>query len=298
MNYKLNRTCTSDIIFKIVSTTFLTFSTLIVLYPLIYILSSSFSSTEAVVSGRVWFFPVEPTLMGYKAVFKNAQILSGFANSIFYTVVGTCINIVMTIMAGYPLSRKDFYGKGIIMAVFTFTMLFSGGMIPSYLLVKDLGMIDTRWAMLIPGAVGVYYVIIARTFFMSTIPEELYEAAQLDGCSDIKFITRVVVPLSSALMAVLVLFYAVGHWSTYFNALLYLREPGKFPLQIVLRNILIKNAGSAAMMDDVDAMVRAIGLQELLKYSLIVVASVPVLLIYPFVQKYFVKGVMIGALKG
>lgn len=298
MNHKLNKSSISDIVFGIVSTTFLTFSTLIVLYPLVYILSSSFSSTEAVVSGKVWLFPVEPTLMGYKAVFKNSQILSGFANSIFYTVVGTCINIVMTVMAGYPLSRKDFYGKGVIMVLFTFTMLFSGGMIPSYLLVKNLGMIDTRWAMLIPGAMGVYYVIIARTFFMSTIPDELYEAAQLDGCSDIKFITRVVVPLSSALLAVLVLFYAVGHWSSYFNALLYLRDPDKFPLQIILRNILINNTNNAAMIEDVDSMVRAMGLQELLKYALIVVASVPVLMIYPFVQKYFVKGVMIGALKG
>jgi ABC-type glycerol-3-phosphate transport system permease component len=298
MNNKSSRTGISDIVFRIVSTSFLTFFTLIVLYPLLYILSSSFSSTEAVVSGRVWLFPVEPTLMGYKAVFKNEQILTGFANSIFYTVVGTIINIVMTVMAGYPLSRKDFYGKGAIMVLFTFTMLFSGGMIPSYLLVKNLGMMDTRWAMLIPGAMGVYYVIIARTFFMSTIPDELYEAAQLDGCSDIKFITRVVVPLSSALLAVLVLFYAVGHWSSYFNALLYLRDPDKFPLQIILRNILINNTNNAAMIEDVDSMVRAMGLQELLKYALIVVASVPVLMIYPFVQKYFVKGVMIGALKG
>jgi len=295
VRYKLNR---FDMIFTIFSYSFLMFCLLIVIYPLIYIVSSSFSSTDAVTSGRVWLLPVEPSLLGYKAVFKNSQILTGYANSLFYTVAGTVINIVLTVMAGYPLSRRDFFGRGAIMAIFTFTMLFSGGMIPTYILVQKLGMIDSRWAMLIPQALGVWNVIIARTFFMSTIPDELYEAAQLDGCSDIRFLLKIVLPLSTAILSVLALFYAVGNWNSYFNALLYLRDPDKFPLQIVLRNILILNKSKSEMLDNVDMMNQAKGLEELLKYALIVVASVPVLMIYPFVQKYFVKGIMIGSLKG
>ena len=295
IKYKLSK---ADKVFSIFSYLFLFCCLLILLFPLLYILSSSLSSTNAVTSGRVWLLPVEPSLIGYKAVFKNSQILTGYANSIFYTIAGTTINVTMTILASYPLSRKDFFGRGQIMAFLTFTMLFSGGMIPTYILIQNLGMIDTRWAMLIPSAMGVWNVIIARTFFMNTIPEELYEAAELDGCSDIKFLIKIVLPLSSAIISVLALFYAVGNWNSYFNALLYLRDTDKFPLQIVLRNILILNKSKGEMLDDIDIMNKAKGLEELLKYSLIVIASVPVLLIYPFVQKYFVKGIMIGSIKG
>lgn len=287
-----------DRVFITINYLFLSLFFIIVLYPLIYILSSSFSSTDAVISGRVWLLPVEPTLLGYKAVFKNPQVMTGYANSGFYTIFGTMINVVMTVLAAYPLSRKDFYGRGMIMMLFTFTMLFSGGLIPTYLLTKNLGMIDTRWALLIPNAMAVLYVIIARTYFQTTIPDELYEAAELDGSSDIRFIVSIVLPLSSPILAVMVLFYAVEHWNSYFDALIYLKTAGLYPLQIILRNILIQNEIQMNMMADIDAMMKLQGMSDLLKYSLIVVASIPVLIIYPFVQKYFVKGIMIGSLKG
>ena len=197
----------SDGIFKIVSYVLLTFTLLIVVYPIIYIISASFSSPYAVMSGRVFLFPVEPTLNGYKAVFENKQIWIGYANSAFYTVFGTFINIIITILAAYPLSRNDFYGRNLIMAIFTFTMFFSGGLIPYYLLIKNLGILNTRWVMLIPGAMSVWNVIIARTFFQSNIPVELLDASRIDGCSNIKFITKVVVPLSNPIIAVLALWY-------------------------------------------------------------------------------------------
>lgn len=278
----------------------LTVVLIIVLYPLVYILSSSFSSTHAVTSGMVWLWPVEPSLAGYVAVFRNHGIITGYANSAFYALFGTIISVTATVMAAFPLSRKDFYGRGFFMFLFTFTMLFSGGLIPLYLVVKRLGMIDTRLSIIIPSAIAAYQVIIARTFFQSTIPGELVDAAEMDGCSDIRFLLQVVLPLSKAIIAVLALMYAVGQWNSYFSALLYLNSPQKFPLQIVLRSILLLNAIDPASISRVDAsvMMEKQGLADLLKYSLIVVASLPVLMIYPFVQKYFVKGVMIGSLKG
>ncbi len=288
----------SDRVFTYLNRVFLTFILIIVGYPLIYIISASFSSTEAVMSGKVWFLPVEPTLLGYEAVFNNSSIIKGYANSFYYTVLGTAINVMMTILGAYPLARKNFYGKNLFMGIFTFTMLFSGGLIPSYLLVRNLGLIDTRWAMVIPNAMGVWNVIIARTFLATTIPEDFYEAGELDGCSDIGFIWKITIPLSGPIIAVLTLFYAVGHWNSYFQALIYLKDAKLFPLQIILRNILIQNEVSGEMMRDISEMQRRQGIAELLKYSLIVVASIPVLVIYPFVQKYFVKGVMIGGLKG
>ena len=288
----------SDLTLMVVIYTFLLTCLLLMLYPLLYILSCSFSSPNAVVSARVWLFPVEPTLMGYIAVFKHPLIISGFANSVFYTVFATMINVILTIMAGYPLSRKGFVGRGIVMAIFVFTMFFSGGMIPSYLLVRNLGLYNTRWAILLSSAVSVTYIIIARTFFKTTIPDELSEAAEMDGCNDLYFILKVVLPLSGAIISVISLFYAVDHWNSYFSALLYIRDVKKFPLQIILRGILIANDIDATSLTDVNAAADAQGLQQLLKYSLIVVACVPVMCIYPFIQKYFVKGIMIGSIKG
>lgn len=277
---------------------FLVIILVVVLYPLVYIVSSSFSSPRAVVSGSVWLLPVEPSLAGYKAIFNNPQILTGYANSIFYTFFGVLINVSLTVMLAYPLSKPTFFGRGLMMVIIVITMMFSGGLIPYYLTVKALGLLDTRWAMLLPGALAVWQVIIARTFFQSTIPKELGEAAELDGCSDIGFLWRVVLPLSKPIIAVLVLMYAVGHWNAYFEALIFLKSPDLYPLQIILRNILILNSIDASMMVDANQMVARQGLRDLLKYSLIVVATVPVLAIYPFVQKYFVKGIMIGSLKG
>lgn len=287
-----------DRIFVALIYAFLTLILIIVAVPLIYILSSSVSSPQAVVSGKVWLFPVDFTLDGYKAVFQNPQIGVGYMNSLFYTVVGTAINVSLTIMFGYPLAKRTLYGRHFFMIVLVITMMFDGGLIPYYLLVKDLQLLDTRWAMILPGAMGVIQVIVARTFFQTTIPDELSEAAELDGCSDIRFILSIVLPLSKPIIAVMTLMYAVGHWNAYFDALIFLRSPELFPLQIILRNVLILNTVDPSMMANVDQVQAQQGLKDLLKYSMIVVASAPVLIIYPFVQKHFVKGVMIGSLKG
>ncbi|MGC6587921.1 carbohydrate ABC transporter permease [Paenibacillus sp. Dod16] len=287
-----------DRIFVALIYAFLTLILIIVAVPLIYILSSSVSSPQAVVSGKVWLFPVDFTLDGYKAVFQNPQIGVGYMNSLFYTVVGTAINVSLTIMFGYPLAKRTLYGRHFFMIVLVITMMFDGGLIPYYLLVKDLQLLDTGWAMILPGAMGVIQVIVARTFFQTTIPDELSEAAELDGCSDIRFILSIVLPLSKPIIAVMTLMYAVGHWNAYFDALIFLRSPDLFPLQIILRNVLILNTVDPSMMANVDQVQAQQGLKDLLKYSLIVVASAPVLIIYPFVQKHFVKGVMIGSLKG
>ncbi|MCS7461974.1 carbohydrate ABC transporter permease [Paenibacillus doosanensis] len=287
-----------DQLFTVINYCILSLFLITILYPLIYVASASISSSEAVISGRVWLWPVSPTLDGYSAVFKHKLIWSGFANSLFYTAAGTLINVVMTILAAYPLSRKDFYGKNIFMFLFVFTMMFSGGLIPTYLLVKDLGMLNTVWSMLLPGALGVWNMIITRTYFQTTIPEELLEASQLDGCTDFQFIWKIVLPLSGPIIAVITLFYAVGHWNSYFNALIYLKNQNLYPLQLVLRDILVQNEVDLNMLVDVTEQAKREGLRELLKYSLIVVATVPLLIVYPFVQKYFVKGIMIGSLKG
>lgn len=287
-----------DRLFMFLIYLFLSVVLILVAVPLIYILSSSFSSPQAVVSGKVWLFPVDFTLEGYKAVFRNPQIGVGYLNSLFYTVVGTTINVTLTVMLAYPLAKKTLYGRHFFMVLLVVTMMFDGGLIPYYLVVKNLHLLDTRWAMILPGALGVFQVIVARTFFQTTIPDELAEAAELDGCSDIRFIYSIVLPLSKPIIAVMTLMYAVGHWNAYFDALIFLRKPDLFPLQIILRNILILNTVDASMMADVSQMQAQQGLKDLLKYSLIVVASAPVLIIYPFVQKHFVKGVMIGSLKG
>jgi multiple sugar transport system permease protein/putative aldouronate transport system permease protein len=271
---------------------------LIILYPLIFILSASISDPSAVVAGKVWLWPVKPTFMGYEAVFKHKLIGSGFLNSIYYTLFGTAINIVMTLLAAYPLSRRDLYGKNVIMFLFVFTTMFSGGLVPGYLLVKDLHMLNTVWAMVLPGALSVWNVIITRTFFQSSLPIELLEAAQIDGCNDFKFVWRIVIPLSGPIIAVITLYYAVDHWNQYFNAMIYLNKQSMYPLQIVLRNILIQNDVNALMLTDIENAAKRDALRVLLKYSLIVVSTLPLMVVYPFVQKHFVKGVMIGSLKG
>lgn len=276
---------------------FLALVVLAIIYPLIYIVSSSFSSGQAVGAGKVWLLPVEPTFAGYEAVFKHHLITLGYGNSAFYTFFGTLISVFVSIFVAYPLSRKDFFGRKSIALALVFTMMFSGGLIPLYLTVRRIGIMNTRLAMLIPQAMHVWQVIIARTFFASTIPDELVEASEMDGCSDTYFIWRVVLPLSKPIIAVLVLMYAVFHWNAYFDALIYLRNPRLFPLQIVLRNILVLNQARSVFALASEQIARQ-NLIALLKYSLIVVASAPVLALYPFVQRHFVKGVMIGSLKG
>jgi putative aldouronate transport system permease protein len=274
----------------------LTVVLMIVLYPLIYIASSSISDPLAVSSGKVWLWPVDITFLGYKVVLQNKQIVWGYGNSLIYTVCYTLISVTLTVILAYPLSRKTFWGRNAIMMFITFTMLFGGGLIPTYMVIKYLGMIDTRWAILIPGAIGVWSVIITRTFFQSSIPEELAEASEMDGCSDLRFLWSVVLPLSKPILAVLSLFAAVGQWNAYFDALIFLKDQRLYPLQLVLRNILILNASSGNK--DVMELVNQKQLADLMKYSLIMVANLPVFIIYPFVQKHFVKGVLVGSLKG
>jgi len=271
---------------------------IIILWPLIFIVSSSFSSKEAVLAGRVILWPVDFSLEGYEAVFKTNDVLIGYRNTILYTLFGTALNVALTLAAAYPLSRKDLPGQKFFMFLFTFTMIFNGGMIPTYIVVSKLGILNTPLAMILPGALSVYNMIITRTFLQNSIPKDLYEAASIDGCTDSTYFWKVILPLSSPVIAVITLYYAVGHCNSFFNAFLYITKSELYPLQLVLRNILIANQMDSAMIIDLDTMTSKQGLADLLKYSLIVVSSLPVLMMYPFVQKHFVKGVMIGSIKG
>jgi putative aldouronate transport system permease protein len=270
----------------------------IIMYPLLNVLSSSFSSSKAVVSGRVTIFPVEPNLLAYKTIFSSSSILIGYLNSFFYTIFGTIVQVSLSILMAYPLTRKKLFGRRFIMSMLVFTMFFSGGLIPTYLVVKSLGLINTRLALILPGGMSVFNVIVARTFFQTSIPEELYEAAELDGYNQFGIFRRIVLPLAAPILAVLTLIYAVGNWNAYFEAMIYLNSAKLFPLQIILRNILILNTAPGRILTDVNRMLAQQEMITLLKYALIVVASVPVLMFYPLLQKYFVKGMMIGSLKG
>jgi putative aldouronate transport system permease protein len=286
-----------DRVFLIVVRIMLGVALALVLLPLIYIVASSFSSPAAVNAGRVRFWPVEFSLEAYRSVLSNSEVLQGYYNSLIYAVAGTAISVTLTVAIAYPLSRKTFYGRNVLMTLLIFTMLFSGGVIPTYMVVHDLGMLNTRWAMLIPNAIGVWQVIIARTFFANSIPDELYEAAMLDGASEIRTLRSVVLPLSKPLLAVLALMYTIYQWNTYFDALVYLKDSDLFPLQIVLRNILLLNTPRTGATDMAQQM-HQIQLANVLRYALIVVSSLPVLIIYPFVARHFTKGVMVGAVKG
>ncbi len=271
----------------------------IVLYPIIYIISCSFSSGSALMAGRVRLLPVEFTFDSYKAVFKYQSIWSGYKNSVIYTIVGTLISIVFTLFAAYPLSRDDFRGQKLFTGLFLFTMMFSGGLIPTYLLVRNLKLVDTMWSIVLPGAVSAYNMIVARTFFKQTIPKELMEAAEMDGCSDFKFFSRIVIPLSTPIVAVLCLWVAVSLWNSYFNPMIYINSEDKYPLQLVLRRILLMsqvNLNSSSV--DPQVIAKNQYLSEMLKYGTIIISTLPLMVIYPFVQKYFVKGVMIGSVKG
>ena len=286
-----------DRVFMFFNGSLLLIITIIILLPLIFIVAASFSSSEAVIAGRVTLWPVDFSLLGYETIFEHKKVWDGFANSLFYTVFGTLFNVVMTIIAAYPLSRQDLVGRRVITIAFIFTMLFSGGLIPTYMVVRDLGLLNTRAAMILPTGIGIFNLLITITFFRTTIPPELIEAARIDGANDFRTFLSIALPLARPIIAVLALFYAVNHWNSYFQALIYLKDQELFPLQIVLREILIENSIDASMLIDIEDLVAREGLRELLKYSLIVVASVPVLIIYPFVQRHFVKGMMIGSVK-
>lgn len=283
--------------FHLTNLILLSFFFLIVLYPIIYVVSSSFSSSYAVITNKVWLWPVSVTLDGYKACFKQSLLMTGYLNSMLYMIFGTLVNVVLLVLAGYPLSRRDLPGKGMFVLYFTFTMFFSGGMIPLYLIIRNLGMIDTVWAVVLPGAISVHNLIIAKSFFSSSIPFELQESAFVDGCSNIRTLLTIIIPLSAPILAVLTMYYGVAHWNAYFNAMMYLSDSKKFPLQIALREILMTNSIADATdttMNSVDQIL----LYEGLKYAVVIVASLPVMCLYPFLQRYFVKGTMIGAVKG
>ena len=276
----------------------LTLFTIIVAYPIIYVLSSSFSSGIANSTGRVVLWPVDFSLEGYRTVFAHRYIGSAYRNTIFYTVAGTLINLFVTLTCAYPLSRKDFPMQKFFMGLFLFTMFFSGGLIPTYMLVSKLNMTNTIWAMLLPAALSVYNMILVRTFLTGSIPHELLEASQIDGCSDAHYFTAVLLPLSKPVIAVITLYYAVGHWNSYFNAMIYLNDVELYPLQLILRQILVASQISLNDMVDVEAMEAKQGLADVLKYALIVVSTAPILCMYPFIQRYLIKGAMIGSVKG
>ena len=270
-------------------------SILLILYPLYFILIASISDQNLVANGRVFLIPKGIQYGGFKRVFENDLLLSGYRNTILYTALGTVVNMVLTIPAAYALSRKDFLPRRVLMFLFVFTMYFSGGLVPTYLLMKDLRLLNTIWVMIIPFAVNVTNLMIARSFFESSIPDELLEAAVMDGCSNTKFFLHIVLPLSKAILAVITLYYAVQHWNEYFNALIYLKDTALYPLQLVIRDILVMNQKASA---SASAASSAVQIAEQVKYAVILISTVPVMIFFPFVQKYFMKGVMIGAVKG
>ncbi|MGH1632409.1 carbohydrate ABC transporter permease [Enterococcus casseliflavus] len=293
----------ADKIFLIFVYVFLAISLLIVLYPLIYIISASISNPHLVNSGEMWLLPKGITFEGYRTLLGNSSIWRGYLNTIYYTVLGTSINLLVTLPCAYALSREDFSGRRAFTNFMLVTMFLSGGLIPSYLLIRSLGMLNTVWALVIPGAVSVYNVVVTRTFFQSTIPREMEEAAIVDGCSDFRLFMQIVLPLSTPIIAVMALFYGVGHWNSFFSALIYLSDRSMYPLQMILREILILQDMSSNTVNNVTSEMANMlyskqQLAQVIKYGVMIVSSLPVIIAYPFLQKYFVKGMMVGSIKG
>lgn len=291
---KLSR---SDLIFNIINYIILSLTLLIVIYPIWFIVIASVSNPAMVTLGKVTFLPKGFTLEGYEKALEYRDIWIGFRNSIIYTILSTLIGTAITITAGYVISRKDLVGRKAFLFFFMLTMFFSGGLIPTYIVVDKLGLVNTIWSVFLPSCVSVYNMMIARTFFRTTIPDELLEAAQIDGCSNIRFFFTIVIPLSKAVIAVIILYYAVAEWNSFFNALIYLKKRELYPLQIHLRNILLLNSVDASMLSDASSAERQ-NVADMMKYVLIIVSCIPMFILYPFIQKYFVKGVMIGSVKG
>ncbi len=286
----------ADRLFDIFNYTALGLVALMVLYPLYFIVIASFSDPVAINNGKVSFWPVGFNTLGYQRIFENTKIWRSYSNTIFYTVVGTTINVIMTMMFAYPLSRKNFFARKPLTLFAMFTMYFQGGMIPTYLWVNALHLYNTPWIMVLLPAINVFNLIIAINYIKNNIPEELYEAASIDGCSHIKYFVQVVLPLSKTIMVVLTLYYGVAHWNEFMNGLIYLRDEGLHPLQLTLRSILLQNQASG--LGDVDSIIEQQKAAELIKYGVIIVSTLPVLVIYPFLQKHFAKGVMVGSVKG
>lgn len=289
----------SDRIIDIVMMILICIFVLAVLYPLYYILIASVSDPYDVYAGKTFLLPSGFTLEGYMKVFREEAIAVGYLNSILYTAVGTLISTVLVIITAYPLSKKEMPGRKPIMIFYLITMYFSGGLIPTYLVVANTGLLNSMWALILPGGVSVFNVIVARTYFESSIPQEMYEAAKMDGCGHLKTFLKIVVPLSKPIIAVMVIFAMVAFWNDWFTALIYMNDKGKYPLQLALRQILIQSQASATAMSGMDGgYAEANRITELIKFSSMVVGAVPMLIAYPFVQKYFEKGLMVGAVKG
>ena len=292
----------SDHAFSIINGLILTFILIVSVYPIWFVLCASISDPVAVNTGKMLLWPKNITFSGYAGVFKNPNVLTGYRNTFFYTFFGTLINLGVTLPAAYALSRRDFVGNRFFTVVFLITMFFSGGLIPTYMIINKLNLVNTVWVLLLVGATGMTNIILSRTFFINSIPAEMQEAAQIDGCSNFRLFFGIVLPLSKPIIAVMTLFFAVGHWNQYFTAMIYISDPKLKPLQLVLRDILVESEFNAKMIEqgviDVGEISERLRLKELIRYSLIVVATLPVMCIYPFIQKYFVKGVMIGAIKG
>jgi putative aldouronate transport system permease protein len=287
----------ADVAFDTFINIFLGAFTLAILYPLYYIVIASFSDPSAIFTGGITVFPKGFQLDAYQKILEDSRIWIGYRNTIFITIVGTAVNLAVTLPAAYALSRRDFHGRGIIFLLTMITMYIGGGLVPSYLLNRSLGLLDTYWVLILPGAVVVWNLIVCRTFFATSIPDELLDAASIDGCSDLRFFGSIVLPLSPALIAIMALYYGVSHWQQFFNAMIYINSPEKQTLPLVLRSILLKNTVTE-MFDSVNSLGDDMMLSEVMKYGLIIVASLPLLVVYPFLQKYFIKGVLVGSVKG
>lgn len=301
----LRRYINGDRFFQTVVTVLMVAFLIIELYPLVYVVSASLSDADAVAAGKLVLLPIGFTLEGYEYVFQNRDIWVGYGNTILYTVLGTCVNLVVTLPCAYALSRKELVGKGKIMVFFMITMYIGGGLIPSYLNVKSFGLLNTRTFMIIDGALSVYNLIVARTFFANSIPYEITEAARIDGCNDFGIFNKIVMPLSKALVAVMVLYYGVGHWNSYFSAMIYLNDRVKYPLQMFLRELLLQSnfiasaiASGNLPQEQIAYLEKIAKSADLVKYCVIVVAALPMMILYPKLQKFFEKGVMIGGVKG
>ncbi|WP_243077168.1 carbohydrate ABC transporter permease [Microbacterium sp. SS28] len=288
----------ADPVFNFFAIGMLLVAILAILYPLYFIVIASVSEPSEILNGNVWLWPRGFTLEGYTRIFSDPTILRGFGNSVLYTVLGTAISVSAILCAAYALSRKDLYGRTFFMLLFIITMFIDGGLIARYLVVRDLGMLDTIWAIVLPGAIGVWNLIIARAFFENNVPAELREAAQLDGANDFRFFLRIVLPLSKPLIFLMIMIHLVANWNAFFDALIFLNDESKYPLQLVLRNVLIQSevsaAGGTGAMDSYAAAQR---LGELIKYGMIVVSTIPLLIVLPFMQKHFTKGALLGAVK-
>lgn len=287
----------TDKIFDFFLYTISTIIVIVMLYPMYFIVIASFSNPADVSAGNIVLLPKGITFKGYQKLLEYSQLWVGYKNTILYAALGTVISLVVNVPTAYALSRKDLCGRKLFTVFYLIPMFFTGGLIPTYLIVKDFGLLDNFWVMVLPFSVITYYIIVARTFFNNSIPGDLWEAAQIDGCGNLGFFFQIVIPLSKAVLAVIALWTAVGQWNSYFNALVYLRNPDLQPLQLVLRNILISNQTISSMSTGAAA-VEAKQMADLIKYAIIVVSSAPIMCMYPFVQKHFNQGVMLGSLKG